>query len=73
MSHSLQQRLSVWLSVAIVATSFLAAGLSFWFAYNEAEEFQDNALRQIATLVDANRIPSDGQGSVDKYPRSGDG
>ena len=65
MSHSLQQRLSVWLSVAIVATSFLAAGLSFWFAYNEAEEFQDNALRQIATLVDANRIPSDGQGSVD--------
>lgn len=64
MSNSLQQRLSIWLSIAIVATGFLAAAVSFWFAYDEAQEFQDDSLRQIATLADADRLPSDGQRSV---------
>ncbi len=64
MNHSLQQRLSVWLSVAIVIIGFLAGGVSFWLAYNEAQEFQDDSLRQIATLVDADRLSSGGQRSV---------
>jgi len=63
-SNSLQQRLSVWLSIAIVATGFLAAAVSFGLAYNEAQEFQDDTLRQIAVLVDTARLPSDGQRSV---------
>lgn len=50
MSNSLQQRLSVWLSIAIVVTGFLATGVSFWLAYDEAQELQDNSLRQIALL-----------------------
>ncbi|MGA7181083.1 MAG: ATP-binding protein [Thiobacillaceae bacterium] len=73
MKNSLQQRLSIWLSIAIVATGFLAAGVSFWFAYDEAQEFQDNSLRQIATLVDADRLPSDGQrssGAADSDPEA---
>ncbi|MHB8167252.1 MAG: two-component sensor histidine kinase, partial [Sulfuricella sp.] len=64
MNHSLQQRLSVWLSVAIVIIGLMAGGVSFWLAFNEAQEFQDDSLRQIATLVDGDRLPSDGQRSV---------
>ena len=64
MSNSLQQRLSIGLSIAIVATGILAAAVSFWLAFDEAQEFQDNALRQIATLADADRLPSDGQRSA---------
>src|SRR5487761_1970048 len=63
-SNSLQQRLSFWLSIAIVAMGVLAAAVSFWLAYDEAQEFQDDTLRQIATLVDADRLPSEGQRSV---------
>jgi two-component system OmpR family sensor kinase len=64
MNNSLQHRLSVWLSVAIVVIGLVAGSVSFWLAYNEAQEFQDDSLRQIATLVDADRIPSDGQRSA---------
>lgn len=73
MSQSLQQRLSVWLSAAIVAIGFLAAGVSFWLAYDEAQEFQDDSLRQIATLVNTDRMPSDGQrsaGAMDNDPEA---
>lgn len=64
MNNSLQQRLSVWLSAAIVTMGFLAAGFSFRFAYDEAQEFQDSSLRQIASLVDASRLPLHGQRSI---------
>ncbi|MFH1819676.1 MAG: two-component sensor histidine kinase, partial [Pseudomonadota bacterium] len=74
MNHSLQQRLSVWLSMAIVVIGLLAGGVSFWLAYNEAQEFQDGSLRQIATLVEgADRLPSDGQrsaGAIDNDPEA---
>lgn len=73
MSNSLQQRLSFWLSIAIVATGILAAAVSFWLAYDEAQEFQDDTLRQIATLADADRLPSDGQrsvGAIDNDPEA---
>jgi len=73
MSHSLQQRLSVWLSMAIVVIGLLAGAVSFWLAYNEAQEFQDDSLRQIASLVDADRLPSDGQrsaGAIDNDPEA---
>ena len=64
MNNSLQHKLSVWLSAAIVVIGLLAGGVSFWLAYNEAQEFQDESLRQIATLADADRLPSDGQRTV---------
>jgi two-component system, OmpR family, sensor kinase len=71
MNNSLQKQLSVWLSVAVVVIGLLAGGVSFWLAYNEAQEFQDESLRQVAILVDADRLPSEGQrtaGEMDNDP-----
>lgn len=73
MNNSLQQRLSVWLSVAIVLIGLLAGSASFWLAYSEAQEFQDDSLRQIATLIDADRLPYNGQrsaGAIDNDPEA---
>ena len=61
MNNSLQKKLSFWLCAAIVVVGLVTGGISFLLAYNEAEEFQDESLRQIATLVDADRLPTDGQ------------
>lgn len=47
---SLQRRLSMMLGGAIIATALTAAIASFYVAYGEAEEFQDDMLRQIAFL-----------------------
>lgn len=47
---SLQKRLTVMLAGMIVAVALIASAISFYFAYEEAKEFQDNTLRQIAML-----------------------
>ncbi|ACF12232.1 integral membrane sensor signal transduction histidine kinase [Chlorobaculum parvum NCIB 8327] len=47
---SLQKRLTVMLAGMIVAVALIASATSFYFAYEEAKEFQDNTLRQIAML-----------------------
>lgn len=73
MSNSLRRTLSVWLSVSIMAAGFLAAGVSFWLAYDEAQEFQDDMLRKIATLVDADRLTPNGArlaGAMDDDPEA---
>ena len=54
MNNSLQRRLSVWLSIAIATTGILAAFVSFTLIHDDAKEFQDHMLRQIAMLVDRN-------------------
>ncbi|MFZ2542005.1 MAG: ATP-binding protein [Gallionella sp.] len=59
MKNSLQGKLFSWLSIAILIISLLASGISFWLAFNEAQEFQDDALRQIALLVDTSKTPLD--------------
>lgn len=61
MNNSLQHRLSIGLGMVIVAAGIVAAGISFWLAFGEAQEFQDGSLRQIAVLVDADRLPVRGQ------------
>jgi two-component system OmpR family sensor kinase len=48
MRNSLQYHLSRVLIIAILAAGSLASIASFYFAYSEAQEFQDDALRQIA-------------------------
>ena len=45
-SRSLQFRLSVWLSLAIVLVAVAAGFLSFSYAFREAIELQDDQLRQ---------------------------
>ncbi|HYL88582.1 MAG TPA: ATP-binding protein [Burkholderiales bacterium] len=51
MARSLQRELSLALAAAILAGGLAAAAASFFFAYSEAEEFQDDTLRQIAALA----------------------
>ncbi len=52
LSDSLQFRLSFWLSVSILSVAVITGLFAFWSAYHEANELQDNALREIATLSD---------------------
>jgi two-component system OmpR family sensor kinase len=51
---SLQRRLTLTLSVAIVVAGLVAALASFVFGYIEAQELQDDTLRQIAALASPN-------------------
>lgn len=57
MKNSVQNKLVVWISVAILAISVLASAISFWLAYRAAQQFQDDALHQIALLVDTYKTP----------------
>lgn len=50
MGRSLQGHLTITLSLAILGAGIVASLVSFYFAYSEAEEFQDDALRQVAAL-----------------------
>ena len=50
MKRSLQRHLSMTLSLAIIGAGIIASLVSFYFAYSEAEEFQDDTLRQVAAL-----------------------
>ncbi len=72
MKNSIQKKLFVWLSIAILGISLLASGISFWLAFNEAQEFQDDALRQIALLVDTYKTPLEEESvleSMDSDPK----
>ncbi|MFL9924033.1 ATP-binding protein [Herbaspirillum lusitanum] len=50
--NSLQAQLSFWLSLVIVVTAIGGGFFSFRGAFNEAYEFQDDQLRQIAGLME---------------------
>ncbi len=50
MNRSLQRRLSLTLSGALLLAALLAAAVSFWLAYDEAAEAQDDVLRQVAAV-----------------------
>ena len=58
MTRSLQGRLSVGLSMAIVCMGLLAGLASFWLAFDEAQEYQDASLRQIAVLIPPEHWPT---------------
>ena len=51
MKSSLQGRLSIGLSIAIVCMGLFAGLASFFLALNEAQDYQDASLQQIAALV----------------------
>jgi two-component system OmpR family sensor kinase len=63
MTRSLEKHLSRTLALVIVLAGLVAAVVSFGFAYVEAQEFQDDTLRKIAVVADANRL--NGQGRTD--------
>jgi len=56
LNASVQRRLAAALLVAIAAVALVAAALSFLAAYDEARELQDDLLRQVAQLVDRQRL-----------------
>ncbi|MEX3985247.1 sensor histidine kinase [Paraburkholderia sp. EG287A] len=72
LKESIQFRLSVALSAAILVVATAAAAFSFSSAYVEAHEFQDDVLRQIATLLDRQSapMPASPTGSATHTPES---
>lgn len=61
---SLQIRLSLWLSLAILSVALIAGIFAFFSAFNEAHELQDDVLRQIATLFDRQHLALPQRGDV---------
>ncbi len=51
MSVSIERRLSRTLGLVVVLAGLSAAAINFLFAYQDAQEFQDETLRQLALLV----------------------
>ena len=56
MKQSLQFRLSVWLALVIFGVALAAGVFSFYAAFHEANELQDDQLNQMAGLVNRHQI-----------------
>ncbi|MDE3011859.1 MAG: two-component sensor histidine kinase [Pseudomonadota bacterium] len=56
LNGSVQRQLSVSLSLAILALAVVAGGFAFLSAFEEAHELQDDVLRQVAQLLDRQRL-----------------
>ena len=56
LNESLQRKLSVTLSLAILGVALVAGVFSFLSAFNEAYELQDDVLRQVAALMDRQHL-----------------
>lgn len=68
LSGSIQARLSLWLSAAILAVAVVGGIVSFATAYDEAIELQDALLHQVAGLFDAEHPPSPRMATLGKLP-----
>ena len=72
-SRSLQFRLFLWLSAAIILIAVPAGFLSYWYAFREAIELQDDQLRQTAAWAERQRFsapPTEAAGPADADPES---
>lgn len=58
LNESVQLKLSFTLSLAILVVAIMAGVFSFLSAFDEAHELQDDVLRQVAQLVDRQRLSS---------------
>jgi two-component system OmpR family sensor kinase len=65
--NSLKTRLSFWLSLAVLSVALIAGIFAFFSAFNEAHEFQDDELRQVAMLFDQHglTLPRTGNSSME--------
>ena len=68
LTGSIQARLSLWLSLAILAVAAVGGIVSFKTAYDEAIELQDNLLHQVAILFDVDHLPSPRMAELGKLP-----
>jgi two-component system OmpR family sensor kinase len=58
LNESVQLKLSVTLSVAILIVALVAGAFSFLSAFDETHELQDDVLRQVAQLVERQHLSS---------------
>ena len=58
LADSLQFRLALWLGLTIIGLALVAGVASYMSAFQEANEFQDDVLRQIATLYENSTQPT---------------
>jgi two-component system OmpR family sensor kinase len=56
LNESVQLKLSFTLSLAILVVAIVAGIFSFLSAFDEAHELQDDVLRQVAQLMDRQRL-----------------
>lgn len=56
MNHSIQSRLTAWISATIVVIALPGGVTSFVSAFQEANELQDDYLRQVASLIDSHSL-----------------
>ncbi|TDK62775.1 ATP-binding protein [Sapientia aquatica] len=59
LNESVQLKLSVTLSLAILVVAIVAGVFSFMSAFDEAQELQDDVLRQVAQLMDRQHLSPD--------------
>lgn len=55
-TRSLQSRLILWISATIIAIGVPAAIISYLSAFQEANDLQDDHLRQVASLIDSKSL-----------------
>jgi two-component system OmpR family sensor kinase len=55
--QSLEFRLSAWVSLLLLGVAMVAGVFSFVTAFEEANELQDDTLRQIGALIDRDHLP----------------
>lgn len=51
MRRSLERQLSMTLGLTVAFVGIAAGAIAFWLAYQDAQEFQDDTLRQIAAMA----------------------
>ena len=57
LTQSLQFKLSAWLCMAIIAMALMSGAFSFAIAFEEANELQDDQLKQVAALIHGQVVP----------------
>lgn len=57
MNTSLQRRLFLWIAGIMIISSLAAGCASFYLAFREAQELQDDQLRQVALLIGRSGTP----------------
>ena len=56
LKRSLQFKLSLWLSLIILAAAAISGGLAFKAVYDDFNELQDDDLREVAALIDRHQL-----------------
>jgi len=70
LTHSVQSRLSLWVSLAILAVALVGGLFSFATAFREANGMQDDLLRQVSMLFDAQHLPAPHLADAGRLPHS---